>query len=120
MVWVLFIRSDKDFKDIEFTFSNGYGYRYNNSSDKTFRLSDYSSWNDIQLNIIETMNLNVALRQAVYIVCDIRLGVYEYLHDKMSMLFFRTSGVIDLQSFLILNDIKTQETQETENIDLSA
>lgn len=105
MVWFVFIHSDKDFKDIEFIFSNG----YNNSFDKKFRLSDYVSWEEIQLRIIETMNLNVSLRQAVYIVCDIKSGVDEYLNDKMSKLFSRTCGFIDLQSFLILNDIKLQE-----------
>jgi hypothetical protein len=113
MVWFVFIHSDKDFKDIEFTFSDGYGY-----GNKTFTMSDYVSCDEVQLKIIETMNLNVALRQDVYIVCDIRLGVYEYLHDKMSKLFSRTTGVIDLQSYLILNDIKTKDI--TANIDFSA
>lgn len=105
MVWFLFIHSNNDFKHIEFTFSNG----YNKSFDKTFRSSDYSSWEDIQLRIIETMNLNVSLRQSIYVVCDIRLGVYEYLCDKIAKLFSRTSGIIDLQSFVILNQIKTQQ-----------
>ena len=109
MVWFLFIHSDKDFKDIEITFS----YGYNNSYDKTFRCTDYSSWSEFQMRIIEIMNFNVSLRHAVYIVCDIRLGVYEYLHDKIPKLFSRTSGVIDLQSFMILNSIKTQDSTWT-------
>jgi hypothetical protein len=111
MVWFLFIHSDNDFKHIEFTFSNG----YNKSFDRTFDNKSFDSWDDIQLRIIETINLNVSLRQSVYVVCDIRLGVYEYLCDKITRLFSRTNGVIDLQSFMILNYIKTQEDSKWMN-----
>lgn len=112
MVWFLFIHSDKDFKDIEITFS----YGHNNSYDKTFLSSDYPNLSELELRIIEIMNLNVSLRNRIYAVCDIRSGVYEYLYDKMPKLFSRTSGVIDLQSFVILNDIKIQGIEYPSNL----
>jgi hypothetical protein len=114
MVWLLFINSDKDFETIRITFSN----RYNNGNyDRTFYSGDYSDWCDFERAIIEVMNLNVALRDVIYVVCDIRLKVYEYLYDKIETLLKRTSGVIDLQSFIILNKIGVHTGSSPEKIE---
>jgi calcineurin-like phosphoesterase family protein len=111
MIWLLFIYSDKYFENIEIVFSNRYS---NGNYHKTFRLNEYSSCDEFERSIVILMNLNVAMCDVVYIVCDIRLEVYEYLNDKMKMLFSRTNGIIDLQSFMILKQIKDTTSEKIE------
>ena len=104
MDWLLFLYSTDDFTDVRFIFSG----LDRNETYKEFMLSNYNDLSDMEQKIIDIMNFQVAIRDNVYLLCNLRDGNGEYYTfcNKMSELSKRVrSGVIDIESFHMTSKI---------------
>ena len=75
-----------------------------NSIHKTFS-TDTDIYAFFESNIIEFMNFHVAVKDHVYVVCNIRSDVYEQISQRFPQLVKRVRDTIDLGSFAIMKRI---------------
>jgi len=106
MEWLLFIEIDNGI--LKITFANKYGTEiYKNKYDT----SDTSDKTDFEKNIMEIMNYHVAIRDSVYILCDIRSDTYDFIIKSMPRLLSRVKAILDLDSFNITMKINDKEKE---------
>ena len=88
---------------------------YNNSFYNSFKLEDYTGINELEIGLIEMMNLNVSLRDIVYLVYDVRKrDNYTFFCRNMKRLSSRVDDTIDLHSFNLLDKIYRNDQEKIE------
>jgi hypothetical protein len=103
MEWLLFIEIDNGI--LKITFANKYGTEiYKNKYDT-------SDTSDFEKNVMEIMNYHVAIRDSVYILCDIRSDTYDFIIKSMPRLLSRVKAILDLDSFNITMKINDKEKE---------
>ena len=103
MEWLLFIEIDNGI--LKITFANKYGIEiYKNKYDT-------SDTSDFEKNVMEIMNYHVAIRDSVYILCDIRSDTYDFIIKSMPRLLSRVKAILDLDSFNITMKINDKEKE---------
>jgi len=60
---------------------------------------------------MEIMNYHVAIRDSVYILCDIRSDTYDFIIKSMPRLLSRVKAILDLDSFNITMKINDKEKE---------
>jgi hypothetical protein len=114
MDWFLFVECDNNI--VKFTFTNKYKRVYReytyNPCDIEFEEFETDLINVIETDLINVMNLNVAIRDFIYIVCDIRSSVYDFIVKDMSRLLSRVKAILDLDSYNITMQIINNKDQE--------
>jgi hypothetical protein len=112
MEWFLFV--DFDDNIVKFTFTNKYKRVY---KEYTCSICDICNieLKEFETDLINIMNINVAMRDSTYIVCDIRSSIYDFIVKDMSRLLFRTKAILDLGSFYTLEDIFTGLARKIKN-----
>jgi hypothetical protein len=101
MEWLLFIEIDNGI--LKITFANKYGIEIYKNTKNTKNTSDNT---DFEKNVMEIMNYHVAIRDSVYILCDIRSDTYDFIIKSMPRLLSRVKAILDLDSFNIAMKIK--------------
>jgi hypothetical protein len=104
MDWLLFLYSDNNFDNIKFVFS---GVELTETY-KEFVLSDFENFQRMEQKIIDVMNFHVAIRDNVYLICNLREqeDIYKLFCDNFPNLSNRIrSGLIDTKSFFITSEI---------------
>jgi hypothetical protein len=102
MDWLLFLYSDNNFSNISVVFS---GVEHNESY-KQFASSDFSDLRDMEDKVIDIMNFHVAVRDNVYLVCDIQSSDVSMFSKHMPKLYERIrTGIIDMNSFYLTSQI---------------
>jgi hypothetical protein len=112
MEWLLFIEIYNGI--LKITFANKYGIEiYKNKYDtkNTSDTSDTSDKTDFEKNVMEIMNYHVAIRDSVYILCDIRSDTYDFIIKSMPRLLSRVKAILDLDSFNITMKINDKEKE---------
>ena len=103
MEWLLFIEIYNGI--LKITFANKYGIEiYKNKYDT-------SDTSDFEKNVMEIMNYHVAIRDSVYILCDIRSDTYDFIIKSMPRLLSRVKAILDLDSFNITMKINDKEKE---------
>jgi hypothetical protein len=106
MEWLLIIELNNTVIKISFTSM----YKYVNGEEiyKEFveNFGNVNDIKDIELKVLEIMNCYVAVRDSVYMLCDIRSDTYNFIVDAMPKLFSRTKSILDLNSFNIAMKLK--------------
>lgn len=101
MEWLLIIELNNT--AIKIVFTSMCKYLNGGEIYKEF-IEDFGNVNEIkgiELKVLGIMNYYVAVRDSVYILCDIRSDTYNFIVDGMPKLFYRTKSILDLNSFNI-------------------
>jgi hypothetical protein len=94
MEWLLLVELNNGV--LKITFTSKYGREiYKNTSDTSENITDFEK------NMLEIMNYHVAIRDSVYILCDMRSDVYNFVIKNMPGLVYRVKAILDLDSFNI-------------------
>lgn len=95
MGWVLIMYSNGkyyDQRDVEMVLTN------NMDVCKKFRLVEYDNIDDYERCILRMLNSHLALRDLLYLVCDVNAGSYNYICKNMLKLRDRIGDVYDFSS----------------------
>jgi hypothetical protein len=105
MEWFLFVEFDDNI--VKFSFTNKYKftriykeYTYNGNDICIIELEK------LEKDLINTMNFNVAMKDSVYIICDIKSDVYDFIVKSMTKLLSRANAILDSNTFNITMQIK--------------
>lgn len=108
MEWLLLTELNNGI--LKITFTNKYGKEiYKNKYDTSDTSDTSENITDFEKNMLEIMNYYVAIQDSVYILCDMRSDVYDFVIKNMPILVYRVKAILDLYSFNIAMKI-TQST----------
>lgn len=97
MEWLLLTELNNGI--LKITFTNKYGKEiYKNKYDTSDTSENIT---DFEKNMLEIMNYYVAMQDSVYILCDMRSDVYDFVIKNMPVLVYRVKAILDLDSFNI-------------------
>lgn len=109
MKWLLFTNMETDIKNsITRMRCCLTDYKFNKLAFiKDYRIDDENTISDIENEIIRNLNDNVALKDNVYLVCNLKSSIIndiKIINKKMLKLDKRIKETVDLSSFCILMD----------------
>ena len=125
MKWLLFTNMETDIKNnITRMRCCLTDYRFNRLVFiKDYRIDDENTINIIENEIIRNLNDNVALKDNVYLVCNLKSSLVndkKLLSKKMITLEKRIKETVDLSSFCILMDtynLDIENNNDNKNVD---